>query len=335
MDRSIFQGLSAFPLTPASADGVVDVEALGALLERLVAAGVDSIGLLGSTGIYAYLEPSERRRAVAAAVEAVAGRTPLIVGVGTLRTDGAIALARDAEARGADGLLLAAVSYTPPTPTEVFGHYAAVAEATGLPICVYNNPTTTHVVLDDDLLGRLSRLATVAAVKMPLPKDGDVGADLARLRAATAEDFKIGYSADWGTAPALLAGADAFYSGVAGILPAPMVALAGARGVARRRKPPGWTRRSSPCGPCAGRTAACGSATPSARCSSSPPAIRRAPCCRFRARCWRRWPRRSAGCRAGRCHRNLRHPLLAHPLIPAKAGTQVKPLRSHERSGLS
>lgn len=228
MDRSIFQGLSAFPLTPASADGVVDVEALGRLLERLVSAGVDSIGLLGSTGIYAYLEPSERRRAVAAAVEAVAGRTPLIVGVGTLRTDLSIALARDAEARGADGLLLAAVSYTPPTPAEVFGHYAAVAEATGLPICVYNNPTTTHVVLDDELLGRLSRLATVAAVKMPLPKDGDVACDLARLRAATADDFKIGYSADWGTARALLAGADAFYSGIAGILPAPMVALAGA-----------------------------------------------------------------------------------------------------------
>jgi 4-hydroxy-tetrahydrodipicolinate synthase len=228
MDQSIFQGLSAFPLTPASADGRVDVEALGRLLERLVGAGVNSIGLLGSTGIYAYLEPSERRRAVAAAVEAVAGRTPLIVGVGTLRTDGTIDLARDAEARGADGLLLAPVSYTPPTPAEVFGHYAAVADATGLPICIYNNPTTTHVVLAEDLLGRLSRLASVAAVKMPLPRDGDVEGDLARLLAATAEGFRIGYSADWGTAPALLAGADAFYSGIAGILPEPMVALAGA-----------------------------------------------------------------------------------------------------------
>jgi 4-hydroxy-tetrahydrodipicolinate synthase len=204
----------------------VDVDALGRLLERLVAAGVDSIGLLGSTGIYAYLEHSERRRALAAAVEAVAGRTPLIVGIGALRTDWTLELARDAEMRGADALLLAPVSYTPPTEEEVFAHYEAVAEATALPICVYNNPGATHVVLSEDLLGRLSRLDRIAAVKMPLPKDGDFEGELARLRAVAAADFQIGYSGDWGTAPALLAGADGFYSAIAGILPGPMLLLA-------------------------------------------------------------------------------------------------------------
>lgn len=226
MNPAIFEGLSAFPLTPASPEGRVDTDALGRLLERLVGAGVSSIGVLGSTGIYAYLEPSERRRALAAAVEAVAGRTPLIVGVGALRTDWTLELARDAEKRGADGLLLAAVSYTPPTEEEVFAHYEAVVEATALPLCVYNNPRTTHVVLSEDLLGRLSKLARVAAVKMPLPDDGDFEGQLARLRNVASEGFRIGYSGDWGTASALLAGADAFYSAIAGILPKPMLALA-------------------------------------------------------------------------------------------------------------
>lgn len=226
MSSAVFQGLSAFPLTPASPDGRVDVDALGQLLERLVAAGVDSIGLLGSTGIYAYLEHSERRRALAAAVEAVAGRTPLIVGIGALRTDWTLELARDAEVRGAAALLLAPVSYTPPTEEEVFAHYVAVAEATALPICVYNNPGTTHVALSEDLLGRLSNVARIAAVKMPLPRDGDFEGELTRLRAAAPRDFRIGYSGDWGVAPALLAGADAFYSAIAGILPGPMLALA-------------------------------------------------------------------------------------------------------------
>ena len=223
---SLFEGLSAFPLTPADADGRVDTEALARLLERLVEAGVASIGLLGSTGIYAYLERAERRRAVAAAVEAVAGRSPLIVGIGALRTDWTLELARDADALGADGLLLAPVSYAPLKEQEAFLHYEAVARATGRPICIYNNPGTTHFHFSDDLLARLSHLRNIAAVKMPLAKDGDFAGELARLRPLTPPKFRIGYSADWGTAPALLAGADAFYSGIAGILPRPMLALA-------------------------------------------------------------------------------------------------------------
>ncbi|MDB5469759.1 MAG: dapA [Caulobacter sp.] len=224
--NSIFQGLSAFPLTPAGPDGRVDVAALGALLERLVDAGVDSIGLLGSTGIYAYLEPAERRRAVAAAVEAVAGRTPLIVGVGALRTDWTVELARDAERQGADALLVAPVSYTPPTEDEVFAHYEAVAGATALPVCLYNNPATTHVQLSRPFLGRLSGLASLAAVKMPAPKDGGFREELEALRAVAPPGFAVGYSGDPATVPALLAGADGFFSGIAGVLPVPMLALA-------------------------------------------------------------------------------------------------------------
>jgi 4-hydroxy-tetrahydrodipicolinate synthase len=68
----LFHGLSAFPITPADEGGRVDTDALATLLGRLQAAGVDSVGLLGSTGTYAYLTRSERRRAVEAAAERVA-----------------------------------------------------------------------------------------------------------------------------------------------------------------------------------------------------------------------------------------------------------------------
>lgn len=111
----IFTGLSAFPLTPASLDGVVDTARLGLLLDRICGAGVGSIGLLGSTGAYAYLDRPQRQRAVEAAVEAVAGRAGLFVGVGALRTDWAEELAKGAERARADGLLLAPMSYTPLT----------------------------------------------------------------------------------------------------------------------------------------------------------------------------------------------------------------------------
>ncbi len=220
-----FTGLSAFPLTPASADGVVDTKVLQRLLDRILQADVQSIGLLGSTGVYMYLSREERRRAVAAAVEVVRGKIPLMVGVGTLRTDEAQALARDAAAERADALLLAPVSYTPLTDEEVFRHFEAVAGATDLPLCIYNNPSTTHFSFSPDLLQRLSGLARIHAVKMPLPKDMDFPGEMKRLRAGVPPEFKIGYSGDWGACGALLAGADAWYSVVAGLFPKPAAAL--------------------------------------------------------------------------------------------------------------
>lgn len=223
---ALFRGLSAFPLTPADADGVVDTDALGSQLERLVAAGVDSVGLLGSTGTYAYLDRSQRGRAVAAAVECLAGRAPLMVGIGALRTSWVKELAADAQTRGADALLLAPMSYTPLTQAEVAEHFRAVARATRLPICIYNNPTTTNFRFSVQLLGDLATERNIAAVKMPLPTDGGYEGELRDLRERVPGGFAIGYSGDWGTAPSLLAGADAFFSVLAGVLPKPMLKLA-------------------------------------------------------------------------------------------------------------
>jgi len=132
----MFKGLSAFSITPADRSGRVDTAALSRLVDRLVSARVGSVGLLGSTGTYMFLSREERRRAIEAAVEVTRGDMPLIVGVGALRTDDAVAHAQDAERAGASGLLLAPVSYTPLTEDEVFHHFATVAGATGLPLCI-------------------------------------------------------------------------------------------------------------------------------------------------------------------------------------------------------
>ncbi|VVT23421.1 dihydrodipicolinate synthase family protein [Rhizobium sp. EC-SD404] len=223
LKSSPFHGLSAFPITPADKDGRVDTDVLSRLLERLCEARVDSIGLLGSTGIYAYLTREERRRAIEAAVECVRGRVPIVVGVGALRTDEAQRLARDAEAAGADALLMAPMSYTPLTQNEAYEHYRAVTEASGLPLCIYNNPGTTHFNFSLDLLASLSSLPSIKAVKMPLPSDGDFASEIATLRERM--DLAIGYSGDWGMADAMLAGADAFYSVLGGTLPRPVLSM--------------------------------------------------------------------------------------------------------------
>jgi 4-hydroxy-tetrahydrodipicolinate synthase len=222
---TLFTGLSAFSLTPADASGHVDTATLSKLLDRIATAGANSIGLLGSTGGYAFLSRDERQRAADAAMESVGGRIPVIVGVGALRTDDAQALARHARKAGASGLLLAPMSYTPLTDAEVFQHTRAVAEAGELPLCIYNNPGTTKFTFSEELIARLAAVSNIAAVKMPLRADGDFKGEIARLRARTPANFAVGYSGDWGAADALLAGADAFYSTVAGLLPAEMLAL--------------------------------------------------------------------------------------------------------------
>lgn len=212
-------GLSAFPITPADAEGRVDAAALRRLVARPAAAGVDSIGLLGSTGIYMYLSRQERRRAVEAAVEEVAGRCPIIAGVGALRTDEAIRLAQDAKATGAAAGLLSAASYTPLTEDEVFEHFSAVARESRLPLIVYDNPGTTHFSFPPRLVGRLAGLPGIVAIKNPGWKAEDAPRLLAGQRALAGDGFSIGCSGDWTAAETMIAGADTWYSVLAGIFP--------------------------------------------------------------------------------------------------------------------
>ncbi|HTO31059.1 MAG TPA: dihydrodipicolinate synthase family protein [Pararhizobium sp.] len=221
----LFHGLSAFPITPMDSEGRVDTGALNVLLQRIDTAGADSIGLLGSTGSYMYLSRTERRRAIETAAECLGGRTPLIVGVGALRTDEAAALARDARDAGAQGLLMAPVSYTPLTDDEVFEHFAEVARATDLPLSVYNNPGTTHFTIGNALLTRLSGIDTIVAVKNPAPPAADMAAAHQATKAAVPDGFAIGYSGDWLAANAILAGGVTWYSVIAGLLPEPSVKL--------------------------------------------------------------------------------------------------------------
>ena len=142
--------------------------------------------------------------------------------IGALRTADAVALAQDAKAAGADIGLLAPVSYTPLLDAEVLEHFRAVA-ATGLPLCIYNNPGTTHFDIAPALAFRLAEIAGVVALKTGAPA---VAAPLvATLREGVRADFSVGFSVDWHAADALLAGADAFYSVMAGIYPRRFLAL--------------------------------------------------------------------------------------------------------------
>ncbi|CAN5440649.1 dihydrodipicolinate synthase family protein [soil metagenome] len=218
-------GLSAFPITPADASGTVDASTLKRLLAPLVAAKVDSIGLLGSTGSYPFLSRAERRRATDAALETTNGKIPVLVGIGALRTDETIALAQDAKAAGASAGLLAAVSYTPLTNTEVFEHFCAVATASDLPIVIYDNFATTHFKFTPELIGRIARIPGVIAVKGTAPTSDLVVDHHKQLHNSVPSGFSVGYAGDWNATEALIAGGDAWYCVAAGLFPNACLAI--------------------------------------------------------------------------------------------------------------
>jgi 4-hydroxy-tetrahydrodipicolinate synthase len=213
----MFEGLCAFPLTPLAGENV-DEAALARLVARCADAGADSIGVLGSTGIYTYLLREERRQVVEAAVEAAQG-TPVVAGVGALRTRDVLDCVDDAQAAGASGLLLAPVSYQRLTEEEVYGLYREVSSASGLPIIVYDNPATTGFTFSDELHRRIAELPGIASIKFPPPSPGQAANRIARLRAAVPGGVTLGVSGDWAAAEALLAGCDVWYSVIAGLFP--------------------------------------------------------------------------------------------------------------------
>src|SRR4051812_34493753 len=232
----MFTGLSAFPLTPLDDDGRLDEPAFVRLVTRLAEAGGQSIGALGSTGSYAYLSRAERARTARLAVEAAQG-VPVMVGIGAVRTEHVLEHTHDAQKAGAAAVMLAPVSYQALTDDEVFGLYEDVSPELSVPLCVYDNPGTTHFAFTDDLHARVAALPGVGAIKLP-----GAGATerVGVLRPLLPAGVAVGVSGDQFAAGALDAGADVWFSVVGGLFPRTALAVVEARAPASARLEPLW-----------------------------------------------------------------------------------------------
>lgn len=218
-------GLSAFPLTPLK-DGQLDQTAFIGLVQRLVAAGVDSITVLGSTGSYMYLDRAERERVIRLAVQHAAG-IPVLAGVGAMRTEHVLAHIDDARAAGAAGVLLAPVGYQRLDDDEVFELFRAATGRSELPVVVYDNPSTTHFTFSNQLYGRIAQLPGIISIKIPgVPADSEKArAHVAAIRAVLPEHVGIGVSGDAFGAAGLIAGCDTWFTAVGGTIPVPMLGI--------------------------------------------------------------------------------------------------------------
>ncbi|MHA7208029.1 dihydrodipicolinate synthase family protein [Arthrobacter sp. MDT1-65] len=213
-----FTGLIAYPITPFAADGSVAQDDLRALVDGLATSGVDAVTMLGSSGSFAYLDRSERALVARTAIEAVDRRLPVAVGISSVGTREVLDAAVDAQAAGADGLVLSPVSYVPLTDDEVLAQVRAVCAVTDLPVCLYNNPGTTQFDYSLRVVAELSALPQVVAFKDTAADAATFNARHAELAPLVPDGFSHGVSGDLLMMTGEVA-ADAWHSGPAALLP--------------------------------------------------------------------------------------------------------------------
>ncbi|SFG35706.1 4-hydroxy-tetrahydrodipicolinate synthase [Novosphingobium sp. CF614] len=165
----LWSGVYPAATTQFAADFSIDMDATQRVQTALVDDGVDGLIVLGTCGENNSLEPEEKRAVLAGAVEAVGGRVPLVAGVSELTTERAIRYAKDAEKLGMDGLMLLPAMVYVPTSEELQAHFRAVAEATALPIMLYNNPPAYRVNIDFATLEGLAEIPNIVAIKESAP----------------------------------------------------------------------------------------------------------------------------------------------------------------------
>lgn len=165
MSGAAFRGVFPYLVSPILESGEVDAPVLARLCDDLIAAGVHGLTPLGSTGEFAYLNWTQRRRVVEVAIEAAGGRVPVVAGVASTTIADAAFQAREFERMGADGILAILEAYFPVADEGVHDYFKAIAEAVSLPVVLYTNPNFQRSDLSLPVIERLSRIPNIRYLK--------------------------------------------------------------------------------------------------------------------------------------------------------------------------
>ena len=164
-DTPVFGRVLSAMVTPMRPDGVLDLEAAQRVATHLVDSGHDGIVVSGTTGESPTTSHEEKDQLLRAVIEAVGDRATIVAGVGSNDTAHTLLSARQAEAAGADGLLVVTPYYNKPPQAGLVAHFTAVADATGLPILVYDIPGRTGVSIAKETFLTIAEHERIVAVK--------------------------------------------------------------------------------------------------------------------------------------------------------------------------
>ncbi|MCL6637664.1 MAG: 4-hydroxy-tetrahydrodipicolinate synthase [Alicyclobacillus sp.] len=188
--------------TPFTATGDVDESGLCTLANHLINTGTTALLTCGTTGESPTLSHAEKLRVMECVLRAADGRVPVLAGTGGYDTRASVALSKEAQALGVQGLMLVAPYYNRPTQEGLYAHFATLAEAVDLPLMIYNIPSRTGVNIEVDTLLRLAELPHVVAVK---EASGNFS-QILRIAAEKPDDLRLYSGDDKFTLPMLAVG---------------------------------------------------------------------------------------------------------------------------------
>ncbi len=165
MKNTIFTGAGVAIVTPMNAEGSINFDALGENIEYQIANGTDAIIICGTTGESSTMTDEEHVECIRYCIEKVNKRVPVIAGTGSNDTRYAIDLSKQAEALGADALLVVTPYYNKTSQRGLIAHFTAIADSVNIPIILYNVPSRTGVNIALDTYVTLSKHKNIVAVK--------------------------------------------------------------------------------------------------------------------------------------------------------------------------
>lgn len=208
-------------VTPFDQHGKVDSQKLTTLVNEFIDKGVSGIVACGTTGEYYTFSPAERELVLTTIAQAAKGKITLIAGINSLSTDHSIELANQAYELGYEGLMLSAPPYSLPEQDGVIAHFEKVADASKLPIIMYNFPNRVGVSIEFDTVTHLSAHPNIIGVK---ESSGDFSHAL-RLLQANFDNFEVVCGCDDQPVDFFFWGAKSWIAGAANVFPEEQVAL--------------------------------------------------------------------------------------------------------------
>lgn len=216
-----WEGVYPAVTTKFHADGSLDLPGFNHNLEAQIQAGIDAIVIAGSLGEASTLSGEDKQKLLKSAIDLSAGRVPVLLNIAEKQTHEAIRIAKEAEANGANGLMLLPPMQYKADERECIAFFRAVAESTQLPIMLYNNPVDYKILISISMLEALKDCANIQAVK---ESSRDI-TNVTRMRNAFGDRFKILCGVDTLALECIAAGADGWVAGLVNAFPRETVVI--------------------------------------------------------------------------------------------------------------
>lgn len=182
------KGIIPAMVTPLTQEGRINEPVLRRFIEYLIAGGSHGLFVVGTTGEFYGLSPAEKKELFAITVDQTKGRVPVYAGTGAITTKETIALTRLAEEAGVDAVSILTPMFISPSQKELSEHYRAIADSTGLPVLLYNNPPKTGINLNAPTVEKLADIPNIVGIK---DSSGDFTLTAEYIRLTRGKDFHV------------------------------------------------------------------------------------------------------------------------------------------------